>query len=120
VSGGTLATVLNLHEKYGFRGIADASKPWALSPVPGRESSTPKGLLNTRTEPELGLLTRSLTATTNRSIVHRSWGLIEGGKFYGPRFRYSEYMKVRNMFIAVLVNVALGTVILLLALAPVR
>jgi hypothetical protein len=100
--------------------MANASKPWALSPISGRQTATPKRLLRIRTVPELGFLTSSITAMPNRSIVHRSWGLIDGGKFYGTQFRYSEYMRVRNTFIAVLVNLALGAVVFLLALPPVR
>lgn len=36
-------------------------------------------------------------------IVQRSWGLLG----YGPKFRYGEYMKVRNAFQGVAIHIAL-------------
>jgi hypothetical protein len=115
-----LATILNLHEQYGSNGLAVSSQPWALSPIEGAQYRDTDGMLRIRTVPELGLLATSMSAEPNRSIVHRSWGLIDGGMFYGPTFRYSEYMRVRNTFMAILANLALAAANYLLSLSPVR
>ncbi len=115
-----MATILNLYDKYGAKGLAEASKPWALSPIPRAEYRDTEGLLRVRTVPGLGLLATSMSAEPNRSIVHRSWGLIDGGIFYGPTFRYSEYMKVSNTFMAMLGNLALAAAVFMLSLSSFR
>ena len=119
-SGGTSQTVLSLLDKYSWKEIGAANKTWALSPVRGARYSKATNIVGTRNVPELGTLTTSFFATTNRGIVHRSWGLIGGGKVYGPKFHYSEYMAVRNIIIGIFVNLAFVLGVFAVALPPVR
>lgn len=122
-SGGTLATVLTIFEAYGLKGIARASRPWALSPIPGpkppKSASLFTKLFGVLKVPGLGTLTTSLAASTNAAIVQRSWGLIDDGKYYGPRFQYREYMTVRNTLVGVFAHFALAVGAITLAIRPV-
>ena len=81
-------------------------------------------LLNTlfgvRSIPDLGTLTTSIAATTNRAIVQRSWGLLDGGNFYGQRFQYNEYLRVRNSFVGTALHYAFAFGALALAIPPFR
>ncbi|KAH9903672.1 Saccharopine dehydrogenase-domain-containing protein [Xylariomycetidae sp. FL2044] len=104
-SGGTLATVLGLFEKYNWKDVARSHKPYALSPVPNTKRA-PKAslwskLTGVTTVPNLGLLHTSITAGSNAAIVQRTWGLRQQEESlkdtsYGPNFTYREYMKARN------------------------
>ncbi|KAI9803254.1 MAG: hypothetical protein M1825_002045 [Sarcosagium campestre] len=106
--------------KYGLKAIRAASRPWALSPVPGPRYAKPTGRLGVRVIPELGTLTTSITGGVNRAMVHRSWGLLGSGHIYGPKFHFSEYMKVRNTLLGIIVHFAIGIGLLALAFPPVR
>ncbi|TKA62781.1 hypothetical protein B0A49_02417 [Cryomyces minteri] len=126
-SGGTLATMFSLFEAYSPTQIAYSMKRWSMSPVapPTNTRSSPNPSLVTkifgvRTVPGLGVLTTSLQGGPDIPIVHRSWGLIDGGQFYGPNFRFSPYMSVRNVVVGALLHFALGVGMLALALAPLR
>ncbi|ETS75712.1 hypothetical protein PFICI_12656 [Pestalotiopsis fici W106-1] len=104
-SGGTLATLLGLFDSFSIQEFVDSVKPYALSPVPHpRGTPSPSifsrltGLYNV---PNLGLLSTSITAATNASIVQRTWGLFQlepsrQKEFYGSNFSYQELMKARN------------------------
>jgi len=126
-SGGTLATVLNLFESYGFRQIGESHKPYALSPVKSSKP-TPKasifskltGLYNI---PVLGTLCTSVTSGTNAAIVFRSWGLAKSEpvlakQFYGPNFTYRELMRPKSKLGGVMMHYGLIFGGLLLALLP--
>ena len=120
-----MATVLSILDSYSLKSVAESMKPWALSPIPGpkllERPSVSQRLLGTRNVADLGTLTTSFTGTTNRSTVHRTWGLLGGGSsFYGPRFHYSEYMEVRNVFIGVAVHFLIAVSMVVIALPPVR
>ncbi|KAG9831427.1 hypothetical protein KCU77_g13162, partial [Aureobasidium melanogenum] len=69
---------------------------------------------------DLGTLSTSIQGATDATIVHRSWGLFENGNFYGPKFRFSPYMHVRNMFTGILVHFAIAFGMIALILSPVR
>ena len=107
-SGGTLATVLSVFESYGLKGLARASKPWAMSPIPGPKSARPASLISrlfgVRRVRGLGILTTSIAGSTNAAIVQRSWGLINRGQYYGPKFQYKEYLTVRNILVGVFMH----------------
>ena len=123
-SGGTLLTILTVLDTYGISGIAAASKAFAMSPVPGprnkaQESLTTK-FTGVRTVANLGMLTSSISASVNKAIVERSWGLLDKGKFYGPKFSFSEYMRVSNMFSGIAFHYLFLSFGLLLLLPPVR
>ena len=123
-SGGTLATLLTILESYSPKGMARATKPWAMSPIPGPSStkSTPitTRLFGVRRVSGLGVLTTSIMGSSNAAIVQRSWGLLEQGQYYGPKFQYREYMTVRNVFVGVFVHFALVLSAMALLLRPCR
>ena len=123
-SGGTLATIINLFNHYSLKELRNASAPWALSPVPGPKStkSSPfiTKLLGVRSDPDLGILTTFIAAPGNTAIVQRSWGLQDRGRYYGPKFHYSESIRVRNTLIGIGVHVALAFAGLALLFPPIR
>ena len=123
-SGGTLLTALGLLDHYSLNEVAKATSPWAMSPVPGPKSvhSTPlmSKLLGIRSVPDLGTLATSFAAGPNMAIVHRSWGLIDRGNYYGHNFKYKEYMRVRNSFIGVALHFAIAFGFVALTVPPVR
>lgn len=123
-SGGTLATILQFLDSFTLKQISASLAPYALSPVPGpsTRSSTSwlTALLGITSVSDLGLLTTSVAASTDRPQVHRSWGLIGSGNVYGPNFQFNEYMKTRNYLTGVLLHIGLTIAMLLLTLKPVR
>lgn len=123
-SGGTLATVLGLLDHYSLKEVAESSGTWASSPVPGpKDKASPSlisKLIGIRSVEGLGTLTTSISAGPNVATVQRSWGLLDGGKLYGPRFSYHEYAAVRNALVGIVVHFAVTFGALALALAPVR
>lgn len=126
-SGGTLATIFTLFDVFSTAELLESQKPFALSPIP-RSTASPtshsKSLLSkltgTHHDPALGPLTSWPMGAANAAIVQRSWGLIDSGKYYGPKFTYDEYASVSNRALGVVVNVALAGLVVLLALPPVR
>ncbi|KAI9675328.1 MAG: hypothetical protein M1817_001231 [Caeruleum heppii] len=119
-SGGTCATLLALLTQYSLKDVAEANKAWALSPVQGTRCPNPAGWLGVRQVPDLGTLTTWIAATTDRAIVHRSWGLMGEGSYYGPRFRFTEHLRVRNYLIAVAIHFMTSVGMLALVFPPVR
>lgn len=124
-SGGTLATILTLFEGYSLSQFAKASERWSMCTVkpPQQSDSKPlrERLTGLRNESDLGgTLTDSLQGPADIPIVHRSWGLIEDGKYYGPNFRLSAYMRARNALYGFGIHLALTFGFLTLILPPVR
>ena len=125
-SGGTLSTALTIYDTYSATQLASATKPFALSPVPSPPSPAPlpgnllSKLLGYVTVPDLGILTDSPQATLDTVIVHRTWGLLDNGAYYGPHFRFSEWMRARNVFTGTLIHFSLMGGMLALFLPPVR
>ncbi|KZF21533.1 hypothetical protein L228DRAFT_283684 [Xylona heveae TC161] len=124
LSGGTLSTILNLADRYSVTELHEATKPWALSPVPGHPSSHAPSLteriLGVRYVPDLGVLTTSPQGTADRVIVHRSWGLMGGGSFYGPKFYFSGYMRTRNTITGAIIRIAFALGFFCLLFPPIR
>lgn len=125
-SGGTLATALGIFDAYGLKKIAGSIK-WTHSPVqppPKPQRPIPSNLttklLGVRTVPDLGTVTTSVNAGPNIATVQRSWGLLDGGKFYGPNFSYKEYMTVRSTLVGALIHFAIVGATILLTFPPVR
>lgn len=134
-SGGTLATILTTFDSYSPRQVASAnSGRWASSPVPPPPPPPPKSsssyfsslarmvrrIIGVRTLPHLGLVIPSAGAGPNVNIVQRSWGLLDRGAYYGPRFSYHEYASVRNRLVGWIVHTAIMIGALSLILPPVR
>ncbi|PSR94426.1 Saccharopine dehydrogenase-domain-containing protein [Coniella lustricola] len=130
-SGGTLATLISFNDMFSLKEIGAALTPYALSPVPNPQAKHQKQSLwsmitGLRTVPELGLQTTFIGATTDRAIVHRSWGLFQQissrkDEFYGPQFRFSQHMKTRNWLTGIAIHWTIITAtILLTVLSPLR
>lgn len=119
-----MATIFGILDVFSFKQIAAASAPYAISPIPGPKKSSPFSLITTlfgiRSVPDLGILTTSVAGSTDRPIVHRSFGLLGGDDFYGPNFHFTEYMKARNYLYGIGVHFALILGALLLAMPPFR
>ena len=123
-SGGTIATALGLLDHYSLKEVAKSAGTWASSPVPRKEPKDGPSLLSklfgVRTVPGLGTLTTSFSAAPNVATVQRSWGLLEGGRLYGPNFTFHEYMSVPNTAVAIAAHFALALCSLAVVLPPVR
>ena len=123
-SGGTIATALGLLDRYSLKEVARSAGTWASSPIPrlGPEDgpSLISKVFGVRRVPGLGTLTTSVSAGPNIATVQRSWGLLEGGKLYGPNFTYHEYLSVRNTAIAVAVHVVFAFISLAVAIPSIR
>lgn len=118
-SGGTIASFLAISENYSLGALRRCFRPYALSPIPGPRVKRPKTLrdyfLGYHVDPHLGILTKSLIDTTDRGIVHRSWGLQGGDAGYGPKFSFNEYTRVNSPVRAVIYS--WGISVMLVALA---
>ncbi|KAI9037827.1 uncharacterized protein KD926_011530 [Aspergillus affinis] len=121
-SGGTLSTILTLFDAVPFSDLSKSTHPFALaaSPPPKthpRESITQK-LFGVRCIPDMGVLTTSPTAIADIIIVHRSSTLMP--EFYGPRFHFRQFVRVRNVLVGVALHFAFLIGATLLVLPPVR
>ena len=123
-SGGTLATILSIFDSYSLSEFANAQKPWSLCPVAPPKQSASKPLFETitgvRSVSDLGTLTDSLQGPADIPIVHRTWGLYDGGQYYGSNFRLSAYMRARNALTGFGIHLAMTSAFLALILPPVR
>ena len=129
-SGGTLATALSLADSFSNAELINAtSGNWSSSPIqhPKKPSSSPSLLklsfhkvFGVHQVPRLGILTTFVGAGANVSVVQRTWGLLDEGKYYGPKFSYREYATARNHLVGILVHWALAFGVIAIALPPVR
>ena len=123
-SGGSIATALGLLDHYSLKEVAKSAGTWASSPIPRTGPQDGPSLISklfgVRKVPGLGTLTTLISAGPNVATVQRSWGLLEGGKLYGPNFTYHEYLSVRNTAIAVAVHFVFAFFSLAVALPPIR
>ncbi len=121
-SGGTLATILGLMDHYSLAEIRASTKPFALSSAPPPKSSSARPLLSYLlgpfSYPDLGILTTSIAAIPNVGIVHRSAGLMP--QLYGKNFQFTEYLRVSNYALGILMHFAVVFGSLLLAMKPLR
>ncbi|KAE8371364.1 Saccharopine dehydrogenase-domain-containing protein [Aspergillus bertholletiae] len=121
-SGGTLATVMTMFDTLSLLDILKAADPFALA-----ASSPPKAIpseslvekvLGVRSIRDMGTLATAPTAIADITIVHRSSTLMP--EFYGRRFHFRQFLRVRNVLVGVAVHFAFVTGLLLLLLPPVR
>lgn len=124
-SGGTLSTVLTLFDSYSLLALSKSFARWSQSTVIPPQQSYSKSiyerLTGLRTVPDLGgLLTDSIQGPTDTPLVHRSWSLFDGGKFYGPNFYLNPYMRAKGMIRGLAVHVGLTFGFLALIIPPVR
>lgn len=126
-SGGTLSTIFSLFDHFSMAEVRTAMKPWSINPLgPPRDSGVAprttwtQRMLGLRTVPDLGILTTSIQGSTDATEVYRSSGLIDNGELYGRHFRFSPYMKTRNVLTAILTHIGLAFGLAVLLLRPVR
>ena len=123
-SGGSLLMAMSILKTYGISGIAAVNKLFALSPIPGPKAQPTESwfmkLTGVRMVSNLGILTTSISASFNKPVVECSWGLLEGGKLYGPNFSYSEYMMVRGFAVGVLLHYGFTLRAMALIFPPIR
>ncbi|GAQ06088.1 hypothetical protein ALT_3409 [Aspergillus lentulus] len=121
-SGGTLNTVLTIFDSLSFSDILKSTDPFALaaSAPPKNVPSEPlvDKILGVRSVRDLGTLSTSPSAIADITIVHRSSTLMP--EFYGPRFYFRQFVKVRNALVGVLFHYAFIIGLCLLILPPVR
>jgi len=111
-------------ESFSLSEIAAAHAPYALSPIRGPQNAPSMSyftrIFGIRFVPDLGTLTTYLGASADTPIVQRSWGLLGDAKVYGPNFRFSEYMRTRNIVTGIFLHFGLLLAGMLLILRPVR
>ncbi|KAF9892436.1 hypothetical protein FE257_001544 [Aspergillus nanangensis] len=121
-SGGTLNTILTSFDALTISEVLSSTKPFALA-----ASTPPKNVpsesflskvLGVRTVRDLGTLASSPTAIADIAIVHRSSTLMR--EFYGPRFYFRQFVRVRNNFRGVALHFLFMIGLALLCLPPVR
>lgn len=104
--------------------LSASKKPFGLSPIPAPKSKPSASwftkLFGVRTVPPLGLLTSSIQASSDVPIVMRSWGVLGGSKFYGPKFFYEQYHRVNGYFQGIAMHLATTIGIILLLMRPLR
>lgn len=117
MSGGTIETFLSVWENATLQEMFHARRTYALSPVKGYDVPFSSPIYNNN---DLGLLTKNIQASHDEKIVMRSWGLAEGGEYYGQHFMFKEYTVARNMLMAIFVYFMMSAMQLLPYLVPVR
>ncbi|KAF2456371.1 hypothetical protein BDY21DRAFT_364583 [Lineolata rhizophorae] len=125
-SGGTLTTILTLTDTYPLRALRASTRPFALSPVqpasraPRASAPLLERVLGVRRSADLGVLTAHPGARGDAAIVYRSWGLLDAGAYYAPRFAFSEWTTARGVLAGAAWHWGLLAGTLALALPPVR
>ena len=123
-SGGSISSVIGLLDKFSIQEVRAAQQPYALSPIPHPappiQPSLFRRLLGIRTVKHLGFLSTSVGAIPDQPIVERSWGLLGGAKFYGPRFSFHEYMRTKNTVTGILTHFLVYALLTLLAFPFIR
>jgi short subunit dehydrogenase-like uncharacterized protein len=121
-SGGSLATAMGLFDNYSMSDIRTSLNPYVLSPRPPPNRPSSRGRLSRIfgpfSDPDLGQLTTSMTASINVPIVHRSAGLMP--QLYGTNFRFEEYLRVSNYAWGVAIHLGLALASIMLTLSPLR
>ena len=108
-----------MFEMFTPAALAKAREQWILSPKPGPKHppvSILTKLFGFRSVPDLGLMTTSLLGATNAPLVERSGGLLD----YGSKFRYGEFISVRNRLFGAAVHLSLALAAIVLAMPPAR
>lgn len=88
-----------------------------MSPIPRQGRGRPRRTLfnkifGSRQVPHLGLLTSSVAAVTDTTVIERTWGLLSvtpgrENEFYGPNFTWVEYYRARSWLNGVVIHLGL-------------
>lgn len=114
---GVFQTAMAVFEHATLQEIVDAAHFGALSPVrvPPQPTRWP-----IRDDEDLGILSSYINESADQAIVMRSWGLFEGGEYYGSDFTWREYMRVANWITAFFWMFVAFVALLLPVLGPMR
>lgn len=119
-SGGTVESMM-MRGDFDAKVQQESQQPWYLSPTRGRPQLSSTNLFGVRHDPIMGTLSASsLSDVQNRAVVHRTWGLLGGGKEYGSNFQYSEYKKASSTLAGIFQILNTKAIGLMLALPPLR
>jgi len=108
---------MTLFEHATLQELHEASKFDALSPVKGPEQPFHYPIRN---DEDLGLLTSWINNAGDRSVVFRSWGLLDDGEYYGQHFTWKEYMRVTSYVMAFIWMLLMKVAIVIPLIAPLR
>lgn len=118
-SGGTVESMMR--GDFDAKVKQESRRPWYLSPTKGRLQLSSTNLFGIRHDPILGTLSASsFTGVQNRAVVHRTWGLLGGGKEYGSNFQYNEYKKASSTLAGIFQILNTKAIGLLLTLPPLK
>lgn len=125
-SGGTVSTLFSLLESYSLPFVLKSMRPFALSPTPKKDGKSLPPLNPIRLLTGLwkfgghkNLIETPLTRADG-SQVGRSWGLHQGGRLYGPNFRFGGFLQMKNFLAGIFGYYFLLLVQLAIALPPLR
>lgn len=123
-SGGTLSTILSVIENYNLSDLAKVNDPFCLEfkGQPKTKNIVKKSLAQTlfgaRFVPDLRILTSSPAEMCDIATVYRSSTMMP--ELYGHDFRTEVLVKVRSMFIGILIHVGFRLSLMALLIPPVR
>ncbi|RPB08921.1 hypothetical protein P167DRAFT_538908 [Morchella conica CCBAS932] len=117
VSGGTVETLLSVWEIATLQEMFHARRTYSLSPIKGLDLPFIPPI---QQHEDLGILTKNVQASHDEKVVMRSWGLNQGGEWYGRNFMFREYRSVETMFMAVWMYIWMSMIQILPYVTPVR
>jgi short subunit dehydrogenase-like uncharacterized protein len=124
ISGGTAASAITLIEAYPLKFLAEASKPFSISSVPPPKKQVTESiftkLLGFRYVKDLGILTDSPQSGSDIPIVNRSWSLFSGGEYYGPKFTFREWMRVKSRIMGTIIHYVTVVSLIMMFFRPFR
>ncbi|KAF2101128.1 hypothetical protein NA57DRAFT_65397 [Rhizodiscina lignyota] len=123
-SGGTLLSALTIMDSYSVPQLRQSRSPFSLA-LSRPQAAKPLKPLSYRLFgsfrfPGLGLLTDSLCGVQDRQLVYRTWSLLDGGAFYGPKFTYSSWMRTKSRISAFVFHFGFAAAVVALLFKPLR
>lgn len=117
-SGGTFESVINLFEQCTLLELHEAAAHDALSPVkpaPEQPFEWP-----VHKDEDFGVVCGHFSQVPDRAQVFRSWGLMEGGRWYGENLVWTEVMKRKGWVHAWISWVSVTVFFAAMVIGPVR
>ncbi|GEM06323.1 saccharopine dehydrogenase / Homospermidine synthase family protein [Rhodotorula toruloides] len=127
MSGGTLASIVNMRETEDKDAMKFAADTYALSPIRGVHKGRPVVVGSQTFQGKTTWGAFFMMAPVNTAVVHRSWGILESADpssrvvAYGPRFHYDEFLKmpgpISSFFASLTFFTVFGSILLI---SPIR